>query len=79
MNEVNPLIWPSPDGLGVMDQDAWQQTVGVLIGAGAIPAVPSDDAYRTDLMQTALESLAGLDTTGQSFVKGTVEITPKGR
>jgi len=76
MNEVNPLIWPSPDGVGVVDPDAWQHTVDVLMGSGAIPATPSEEAYRTDLMQAALESLADLDTTGESFVKGTVEITP---
>jgi NitT/TauT family transport system substrate-binding protein len=78
MNEVNPLIWPSPSGIGMMDPGVWQQTVGILIGAGAIPAVPSDDAYRTDLMRAALDSLSDLDTTGDSFVKGTVEITPAG-
>ena len=78
MNEVNALIWPSPSGLGVMDPGGWQQTVGILIGSAAIPAVPSDDAYRTDLMRGALDSLTDLDTTGDSFVKGTVEITPAG-
>ena len=27
LNEVNALIWPSPAGIGVMDPDAWAQTV----------------------------------------------------
>ena len=29
MNEVNKLIWPSPDGIGVIDQAAWDQTVQI--------------------------------------------------
>ena len=79
MNEVNPLIWPSPDGIGVMDPDAWQHTVDVCIAAGVIPAAPPPDAYRTDLAEAALAALEGLDTTGEAFVKGTVEIVPDGQ
>ena len=26
MNEINPLIWPSPNGIGIMDPALWQQT-----------------------------------------------------
>jgi NitT/TauT family transport system substrate-binding protein len=78
MNEVNPLIWPSPAGIGVIDPEAWQHTVDVLSASSAIPATPSEDAYRSDLMESALESLADLDTTGNAFVKGTVGITPNG-
>jgi NitT/TauT family transport system substrate-binding protein len=78
MNEVNPLIWPAPTGIGVMDPEAWQHTVDVLLAAGAIPTAPGAEAYRTDLMEAALETLADLDTTGEAFVKGTAEITPRG-
>ena len=78
MNEVNPLIWPSPAGIGVMAPDEWQHTASVLLAAGAIPGEPSGDAYRTDLMESALESLSDLDTKGEAFVKGTVEIVPEG-
>ena len=27
MNEINDLVWPSPDGIGVLDADSWTQTV----------------------------------------------------
>ena len=77
MNEVNPLIWPSPAGIGVMDPDAWQHTVDVCVAAGVIPDAPGADAYRTDLAEAALATLEGLDTTGEAFVKGTVEIVPE--
>ena len=78
MNEVNPLIWPSANGIGIMDPAQWQQTVDVSIGAGIITEAPPADAYRTDLAEAALAELADADTTGSSFVKGTVEVTPGG-
>jgi NitT/TauT family transport system substrate-binding protein len=76
MNEVNPLIWPAPDGIGVLDAAEWQRTVDVCLAAGVIATAPSGDAFRTDLTQAALATLDELDTTGAAFVKGTVEITP---
>jgi NitT/TauT family transport system substrate-binding protein len=76
MNEVNPLIWPSPGGIGVMDPDAWQHTVDVCIAAAVIPEAPPPGAYRTDLAEAALATLEGLDIAGEAFVKGTVEIVP---
>ena len=78
MNEINPLIWPSPNGIGMMDPAQWQQTVDVSVGAGIIPAAPPAEAYRTDLAEAALAELADADTTGESFTKGTVEVTPGG-
>jgi NitT/TauT family transport system substrate-binding protein len=78
MNEINPLIWPSPNGIGIMDPALWQQTVDVSLGAGVIKAAPPADAYRTDLAEAALAELADTDTKGESFVKGTVEVTPGG-
>ncbi len=78
LNEVNPLIWPSPAGIGVMDPARWQQTVDILTGAGVISADPSAEAYRTDLAEAALADLADADTTGETFVKGTVEVTQGG-
>jgi NitT/TauT family transport system substrate-binding protein len=79
LNEFNPLIWPAPEGLGVMSPDLWQHTVDVLLGVGAISVAPPAEAYRTDLAEDALAGLADLDTTGSAFVKGTVEITPGGQ
>jgi len=77
MNEINALIWPSPNGIGMMDADLWQQTVDISIGSGIIAAAPPAEAYRTDLATQALEGISG-DTKGASFTKGTVEVTPGG-
>lgn len=81
LNEVNPLIWPSPNGIGIMDPDLWQHTVDVASRYGIIRTPPGTGAYRTDLAEAALASiteLTDLDTRGESFQKGYVEITPGG-
>jgi NitT/TauT family transport system substrate-binding protein len=77
MNEVNALVWPSPNGIGIMDPALWQQTVDVSLGAKIIKAAPPADAYRTDLAQKALEGITD-DTKGTDFVKGVVEVTEGG-
>ena len=32
MNEINPLVWPSPNGIGMIDPAAWDQTVDIAMG-----------------------------------------------
>ena len=55
MNEINALVWPSPDGVGMMDPVFWGQTVRIAKGAGIIKADPSIDAYTTDIVEEALD------------------------
>lgn len=78
MNEVNPLVWPSPNGIGAMPVDTWTQTVAVAKGAGIIPGDPDAGAYRTDLATAALQGITG-DTKGTNFQKGTVTVTAGGK
>ena len=77
MNEINALIWPSPDGIGMLDTGLWDQTVQISLDSAILTEEPSDDAYRTDLAQAALDGIDG-DTTGDDFEKGEVEVTPGG-
>ncbi len=77
MNEINALIWPSPEGVGVIDPVFWSQTVKIAKQAAIIKNDPSIDAYTTDIVKAAYEGLGG-DTTGSSFQKATVEVTPGG-
>jgi NitT/TauT family transport system substrate-binding protein len=77
MNEINALIWPSPDGIGILDPDLWQQTVDISLEFDILTEEPSDDAFRTDLAQAALDGIDG-DTTGDDFEKADVEVTPGG-
>jgi NitT/TauT family transport system substrate-binding protein len=77
MNEINPLIWPSPDGIGILDTGLWDQTVDISLESEIITEAPPSDAYRTDLAQAALDGIEE-DATGEDFTKGTVEVTPGG-
>ncbi|MCY7324685.1 MAG: ABC transporter substrate-binding protein [Microbacteriaceae bacterium] len=74
-NEVNKLIWPSPDGIGVIDADAWEQTVSIaksaknLEGSTVITTDPPENAYTNKYIELALAELTeeGIDVTGESF------------
>jgi NitT/TauT family transport system substrate-binding protein len=77
MNEINALVWPAPDGIGILDPKLWQQTVDISKEFKILKNDPADWAFRTDLAQAALDGLEG-DTTGASFTKATIEVTPGG-
>ncbi|WP_315097980.1 ABC transporter substrate-binding protein [uncultured Cellulomonas sp.] len=74
-NEVNKLIWPSPDGIGTIDEDAWAQTVDVALttkndqGATVITAEPDDEAFTNEYVEQALAELEeeGVDVSGEGF------------
>ena len=80
LNEISKLIWPSPDGIGIMDEDLWAQTVAVAIEGQVISEEPGMDAYRTDLAQAALDSLSmdDVDVTGDMWEPVEVELRPGG-
>ena len=75
MNEINGLIWPSPDGAGVMDEDLWAQTINVATSQGILAAAPDSAAYTTEYAEAAVEMLKnrGVDTTGKNWRR--VEVT----
>ena len=77
LNEINKLIWPSPQGIGIMDQALWDQTAAISIDGGVISEAPSADAFRTDLAEAAHKFL-GSDAIGASFEPIEVEVTPGG-
>ncbi|GAA3732693.1 ABC transporter substrate-binding protein [Salinactinospora qingdaonensis] len=83
LNEVNKLIWPSPEGvegIGDMDPDAWEQTIETAVEGEVLPEAPGEDAYRTDLSEAARQAAAeeGLDVVGADFDAREVEVTPGG-
>ncbi|WP_448006529.1 ABC transporter substrate-binding protein [Agromyces bauzanensis] len=75
VNETNKLIWPSPDGIGIIDEAAWEKTVsGALAavneaGAHLITEEPPATAWSNEWIQQALDELEGedLDLTGEGF------------
>ena len=77
LNEINRLIWPSPAGIGLMDEALWQQTVDISVDGEVIPEAPADGAYRTDLTEAAHELMEG-DMTGESYQPIEVELVEGG-
>ena len=80
LNEVNKLIWPSPAGIGIMDDEQWAQTVAVALAGRVIDDAPAAGAYRIDLAQAALDALKmdGLDVTGEAWEPVKVALRPGG-
>jgi NitT/TauT family transport system substrate-binding protein len=78
MNEVNSLIWPSPNGIGMLPKDFYDQTIQISKDGKVITKDPDPSAVRTDLAQKALDALASDDTKGAGYTKGTVQVTPGG-
>lgn len=86
VNETNKLIWPSPDGIGIIDEAAWQATVdGALSavnesGASPITEEPPATAWSNEWIQQALDELEGegLDLTGEGFEPIEVELNEGG-
>jgi NitT/TauT family transport system substrate-binding protein len=77
MNEINALIWPSPNGIGVLDQEALAQTIETATAGEILTAEPAEDAFRSDLVEAAHEGITE-DLTGEDWVKPEVEVTPGG-
>jgi len=75
MNEINQLIWPALDGVGMINQDAWDRTAEIaqntpnLEGTTVLTAPPDADAFTNDIITEALANLQdlGVDTTGDTY------------
>ena len=81
MNEINKLVWPSPNGVGIMDPDLYEQTAEIALNYEVVEEEP-EGAWRGDLAMEAFESLNDmyddLDVTGEDWEPAEVEITPGG-
>jgi NitT/TauT family transport system substrate-binding protein len=78
LNEVNALIWPSANGIGMLDDALYKQTVDISTQFKVLQKAPDAGAVRTDLAQKALDSLTDADTKGETFEKQKVEVTAGG-
>jgi NitT/TauT family transport system substrate-binding protein len=86
MNEINKLIWPSGSGIGLIDPEAWKQTVDVALTAKnlenttVITEEPSADAYTNELVERAIAALKaeGVDVMGASWKPTTVTLNEGG-
>ena len=65
MNEVNNIIWPAPNGIGITDPAAFQRTVDVAVDGKILKAPPVGKPYRNDLAEKALAELGSdVDSKG---------------
>ncbi|MBD8043553.1 ABC transporter substrate-binding protein [Arthrobacter sp. Sa2BUA2] len=74
-NETNKLLWPSTNGVGLIDEAAWEQTVEIAMGtknetgATIISEEPPATAYTNEYVEKALAELEeeGVDTRGADY------------
>jgi NitT/TauT family transport system substrate-binding protein len=85
-NEVNKLIWPSTGGIGLVNADAWKQTVDIALGTKndqgktIITKEPPTTAYSNEYVQKALDELKaeGVDVMGAGFTPADVTLKEGG-
>jgi len=80
LNEVNALIWPSSNGIGILDSEAWDQTIQIATDEAILTEAPTDGAFVTDIAEEAVANLeeAGVDVTGEGFEKTEVTLNEGG-
>jgi NitT/TauT family transport system substrate-binding protein len=80
LNEVSNLIWPSPDGAGVINQGLWDQTVQVATSEAVLTGDPSAGSFTNEWAEAAQKLLAdrGVDAIGNDFSKIEVELNAGG-
>jgi NitT/TauT family transport system substrate-binding protein len=80
VNEINKLIWPNENGIGVMDEDDYATTVQIATDYGVVKNEPDDGVYTTEYAEAAVQELEdeGVDVRGEDFEAPEVEVTPGG-
>ena len=80
MNEINKLIWPAPAGIGIMEPESWEVTKQIALEGKVISKPASDDSYRTDIAEAAVEELKDddVDVNGEDWQAEEVEVTEGG-
>jgi NitT/TauT family transport system substrate-binding protein len=84
MNEINKLVWPSPNGIGIVDKAAWDQTVKIAQstknadGDTVLTKAPEGLAYTNDYAEKALAAIKDADTKGTDYQPETVTLKAGG-
>jgi NitT/TauT family transport system substrate-binding protein len=80
MNEINKLIWPAPNGIGIMEAESWDITKQIALDGKVISKPASDDAYRTDIAEEAVAKLEAddVDVNGNDWQAEEVKVTEGG-
>jgi NitT/TauT family transport system substrate-binding protein len=80
LNEINKLIWPAPDGIGIMDPQSFDTTNEIALSGKVISKPATDEAYRTDIAEAAVKALEDddVDVKGEDWEEEEVEVTEGG-
>jgi hypothetical protein len=79
LNEVNRLIWPSPQGIGVMNAQRWLETAKISHRYGITKSLANRSAYSNEFVKKALGSLRQVDTKGQAWNPQAVALLGRGQ
>jgi NitT/TauT family transport system substrate-binding protein len=81
MNEVNKLIWPNDNGIGIMDEGDYDTTVQIATDYDIVKNDPGDGVYTTEYAEDAVEQLEdeGVDVKGEDYEAPEVEVTEGGK
>ncbi len=81
MNEINKLIWPADDGVGYIDQAAWDRTVEIALdtpnleGATVLTQPADAEAFTNDIIEEAHANLEELDVDINGAEFEPIEVT----
>jgi NitT/TauT family transport system substrate-binding protein len=80
VNEINKLIWPNDNGIGVMDEEDYDTTVQIATDYGVVKNDPGEGVYTTEYAEAAVAELEDedVDVNGEDWEAPEVEVTPGG-
>jgi NitT/TauT family transport system substrate-binding protein len=80
VNEINKLIWPNDDGIGIMNQESYDTTVQIATDYGVVKKDPGEGVYTTEYAEAAVAALEDedVDTKGADWEAPEVEVTEGG-
>lgn len=80
VNEINKLIWPNDNGIGVMDEEDYETTVQIATDYGVVKNDPGEGVYTSEYAEAAVAALEdeGVDVNGADWEAPEVEVTPGG-
>ena len=80
VNEINKLIWPNENGIGVMDEEDYETTVQIATDYGIVKNDPGEGVYTSEYAEQAVSELEdeGVDVNGDDFEAPEVEVTEGG-
>lgn len=81
LNEISNLIWPSPNGAGVIDSRLWNQTIEVATSEAVLESNPQGTSFTNDfaVAARALAEANGYDVIGNDFQLSEIVLTEGGQ